>query len=372
MKSTPAFNRPCLAAVALSTAAALASAPVHAEGVLNVYNWGEYIAEDTIANFEKEFGVEVTYDNYDSVETAHAKLLAGGSGYDVVLHAGSNVGQLIPAGILQELDKSRLPNFKHIRPEIMDKLSSFWDPGNKYVVPYTWGTHGVTYNEELVRATHPEAPIGSMEMVLNPEHMEKLSKCGVAFLDSPDDVMGIAMAHLGLDPNSTNAADYRAAEKLLKPIRPWIKTFDNYAYQRMPEREFCVAITWGPDGLLAMSQAAEADTGVVLDFFLPEGEGKANLWVDGWVVPNDAKNVDNAHLFLNYMMRPQVAANDTNFTWYATANRDALPLVDEEVSSNPAAFPTTEQVQRMYSFMVRPPKIERVKNRVWTGFKSGS
>ena len=371
MKSIPVRSRPCTAAVALSTIAALLSAPVHAEGVLNVYNWGEYIAEDTIENFEREFGVEVTYDNYDSVETAHAKLLAGGSGYDVVAHAGSNIAQLIPTGILHELDKSRLPNFKHMRPDVMGQLSREWDPGNKYVVPYMWGTHGVTYNEELVRATHPGAPIGSMEMVLNPEHMEKLSKCGVAFLDSPDDVMGIAMTHMGLDPNSTNAADFRKAGERLKEIRPYIKTFDNYAYQRMPEREFCVAITWGPDGLLAMSQAAEAETGVVLDFFLPEGEGKANFWVDGWIIPKDAKNVDNAHLFLNYMMRPQVGANDSNFTWYATANRDAVPLVDEEVSGNPAAYPTAEQVQRMYTFKVRPPKIERAKNRAWTSFKSG-
>ena len=371
MKSISVRSRPCTAAVALSTIAALLSAPVHAEGVLNVYNWGEYIAEDTIENFEREFGVEVTYDNYDSVETAHAKLLAGGSGYDVVAHAGSNIAQLIPTGILHELDKSRLPNFKHMRPDVMGQLSREWDPGNKYVVPYMWGTHGVTYNEELVRATHPGAPIGSMEMVLNPEHMEKLSKCGVAFLDSPDDVMGIAMTHMGLDPNSTNAADFRKAGERLKEIRPYIKTFDNYAYQRMPEREFCVAITWGPDGLLAMSQAAEAETGVVLDFFLPEGEGKANFWVDGWIIPKDAKNVDNAHLFLNYMMRPQVGANDSNFTWYATANRDAVPLVDEEVSGNPAAYPTAEQVQRMYTFKVRPPKIERAKNRAWTSFKSG-
>ena len=368
MKSAHATIHCSLAAVAF---AALVSTTAHAEGVLNVYNWGEYIAEDTIANFEQEFNVKVTYDNYDSVETAHAKLLAGGSGYDVVAHAGSNIAQLIPTGILRELDKSRLPNFKHMRPDVMGQLSSKWDPDNKYVVPYMWGTHGVTYNEELVKAMHPEAPIGSMEMVLSPEHMEKLSKCGVAFLDSPDDIMGIAMTHMGLDPNSTNPADYKKAGEMLKQIRPYIKTFDNYAYQRMPEKEFCVAITWGPDGLLAMSQAAEAETGVVLDFFLPEGKNKANLWVDGWIIPKDAKNVDNAHLFLNYMMRPQVGANDSNFTWYATANQSAIPLVDEEVSGNPAAYPTPEQVQQMYTFMVRPPKIDRTKNRAWTNFKSG-
>ena len=343
-----------------------------AEGTLNVYNWGEYIGEETIANFEKEFDIKVTYDNYDSVETADAKLLAGNSGYDVVSHSGSSIARLIPANILQPIDKSKLDNLKNMRADVLGQLSASWDPGNKFIVPYMWGTHGVTYNEELVKATYPDAPIGSMDLIFDPKHMEKLAECGVSFLDSPNDVIPMALAHLGLDPSSTDAADYEKVGDLLATIRPYIKTFDNYAYQRMPEKEFCVAVTWGPDGLLAMSGAVEANTGVVLDFQLPEGEGKANVWVDGWVIPADAKNVENAHLFLNYMMRPEVAAADTNFVWYATANEAAIPLIDEAVTSSPAAFPTAESVEKMYTLNVIPPKVERVRTRVWTNFKAGN
>jgi putrescine transport system substrate-binding protein len=156
---------------------------------------------------------------------------------------------------------------------------------------------------------------------------------------------------------------------MLKAVRPYIKTFDNYAYQRMPQKEFCVAVTWGPDGLLAMSGAQEANTGVNLEFFLPK---HSNLWVDGWVIPGDAKNLENAHLFLNYMMRPDVAANDSNFTWYATANKDALPMVDEAVTSSPAAYPTAAQIATMYTLKPLDPKIERIRTRTWTNFKTGN
>lgn len=363
----------CLAAKPLLTAALITFAgATHAEGTLNVYNWGEYIGEETIANFEKEFGIEVTYDNYDSVETADAKLLAGSSGYDVVSHSGTMIGRLIPAGILQPLNKDMLDNMKHMRADVMGQLDANWDPGNQYIVPYMWGTHGVTYNAEMVNAVLPDAPIGSLDLIFDPANMEKLAECGVSFLDSPTDVIPMALAYLGLDPASTDRADYDKAGELLQSIRPYIKTFDNYAYQRMPEKEFCVAVTWGPDGLLAMSSAAEANTGVVLDFFAPEGKGAANVWVDGWVIPADAENVENAHLFLNYMMRPEVGAADSNYTWYATANQDAIPLVDEEVTSSPAAYPTADAVANMYTLSVVPPKIERVRTRTWTNFKAGS
>lgn len=357
---------------AIALAFALGAASASAGGVLNVYNWAEYIGETTIADFEKEFDIKVTYDHYDSAETADTKLLAGSSGYDVVLHAGSFVGRLIPAKILRPLDVSKLPNLKHMRPDIMGQLSTNWDPGNKYVIPFMWGTHGVTYNAELVKSVAPNVPIGSLDMIFKPEHMKKLAQCGVSFLDSPTDVIPMALAYLGLDPSSTKKGDYKKAEKMLLKIRPYIKTFDNYAYQRMPQKEFCVAVTWGPDGLLAMSGAKEAKTGVVLDFFSPPGQGAANLWVDGWVVPADAKNVENAHLFLNYMMRPKVGANDSNFTWYATANKDAFKLVDPAVTGSAAAYPPAKLVDQMYTLAVVPPKIERVRTRTWTTFKAGN
>lgn len=362
----------CGALSAVSAVLILGAGGASAEGVLNVTNWAEYIGEDTIANFAAEYDIDVTYDNYDSVEAIDSKLLAGNTGYDVVSHSGSAIGRLIPAGILQPVDKSKLDNFSHMREDVMEQLNSNWDPGNQYVVPFMWGTHGVTYNEALVLETYPEAPIGSLDLIFDPAHMEKLAACGVSFLDSPTDVIPMALAYMGFDPSSTNLDDYKAVEEMLLKVRPYIKTFDNYAYQRMPEKEFCVAVTWGPDGLLAMSGAAEANTGVVLDFFIPPGNSGANFWVDGWVIPADAKNIENAHLFLNYMMRPEVAAADSNYTWYATANKDAVELIDEEVTGSPAAFPPPEAVAEMYTLSVVPPKVERARTRVWTNFKAGS
>jgi putrescine transport system substrate-binding protein len=340
--------------------------------VLNITNWGEYIAEDTIANFEAEYGIKVVYDTYDSAESIDAKLLAGSSGYDVVSHSGGDTARLIKAGIIAPLDKSKLDQIKNMDPALLAQLAKDWDPDNSHFIPYMWGTHGVTYNEELILATYPDAPIGSMDMIFDPVHLEQLAKCGVSFLDSPGDIIPMALAHMGLDPNSTNSEDYEKVGEMLAKIRPHIKTFDNYAYQRMPQKEFCVSTTWGPDGLLAMSGAAEANTGVVLDFFLPEGQGKAQLWIDGWLIPADAKNKDDAHLFLNYMMRPEVGAADSNFTWYATANLVGKAMVDEEVTSSPAAFPTSEQVDLMYTTAVLPPKVERLQTRTWTNFKAGN
>ncbi|MFK7753187.1 MAG: extracellular solute-binding protein [Sedimentitalea sp.] len=357
---------------AASTLTFITGAALAEDRVLKVTNWGEYIGEDTIANFEKEYGIKVIYDPYDSAESIDAKLLAGNSGYDVVSHSGGDTARLIRAGIIAPLDKSKLDNVQHMDPALMAQLAADWDPDNAHFIPYMWGTHGVTYNQELVLETYPDAPIGSMDMVFDPAHMEKLASCGVSFLDSPGDIIPMALAHLGLDPNSTNPDDYKAAGAMLAKVRPFVKTFDNYAYQRMPQREFCVSVTWGPDGLLAMSGAAEAETGVVLDFFLPKGENAAQLWIDGWLIPSDAKNVEDAHLFLNYMMRPEVGAADSNFTWYATANLTAKPMVDEEVLSSPAAFPTSEQVALMYTTAVLPPRIERLQTRTWTDFKAGN
>ncbi len=358
--------------IAASTFALIAGGAIAQDRVLKVTNWGEYIGEDTIANFEKEYGITVIYDPYDSAESIDAKLLAGNSGYDVVSHSGSDVARLIRADIVAPLDTSLLDNIKHIDPALLEQLASDWDPGNQHFIPYMWGTHGVTYNKELVLETYPDAPIGSMDLVFDPVHMEQLASCGVSFLDSPGDIIPMALAHLGLDPNSTNPDDYEAVGAMLAEIRPFVKTFDNYAYQRMPQREFCMSITWGPDGLLAMSGAAEAETGVVLDFFLPEGDGAAQLWIDGWIIPADANNVEDAHLFLNYMMRPEVGAADSNYTWYATANLTGKSMVDEDVTSSPAAFPTSDQVALMYTTAVLPPRVERLQTRTWTDFKAGN
>ncbi len=355
-----------MTAASLFTVATVASSA----GKLNVSNWAEYMAEDTIENFAKEYDIEVTFTPYDSVEAIDSKLLAGSSGYDVVSHSASSVARLLQGDILHKIDKTKLPNFKHMSPDVMAQIGGKWDPGHNYIVPYMWGTHGVTFNRELVLEAHPDAPIGSLDLIFKAEHMEKIAKCGVSFLDSPGDIIPTALVYLGHHPDSTDSAHYKEVEEMLLKVRPYIKTFDNYAYQRMPEKEFCVSFTWGPDGLLAMSGAEEAGTGVVLEFFQPKEA--AQFWVDGWVIPGDAKNVENAHLFLNYLMRPQVGANDTNAVWYATANKDALPLIDDEVKTNTAAFPTPGQIKEMYTTMPLPRKTERVLTRTWTNFKAGN
>lgn len=342
------------------------------ERVLNVSNWGEYVAEDTVSNFEKEYGIKVVYDTYDSVEAIDSKLLAGNSGYDVVIHNSSQVARLIPTGIVLPIDKSKLPNLKHVEPKISQQLASKWDPGNSHIVPFMWGTHGITYNEKLVKETHPDAPIGSLDLIFNPVHMKKLAECGVAFMNSPTDIIPMALVYLGLEPDTTKKADYDKVGTLLNKIRPYIKTFDNYAYQRMPEKEFCISVTWGPDGLFAISGAVEANTGVELDFFQPPGDVAAQLWVDGWVIPKDAKNIEDAHLFINYMLRPQVAANDSNYSWYATANKDALPMVDPDVRSSLASYPSLDDLAKMYTLNPLPPKVERIRTRAWTKFLSGN
>ena len=291
MKLTNGFK---MLASAAAVGAMLVGSAMAQDRVLNVTNWAEYIGEETIANFEKEYGIKVVYDTYDSVEAIDAKLLAGSSGYDVVSHSASSTARLIKAGIIEELDLSRLDNMKNMDPAVMGQLAANWDPGNKHIVPYMWGTHGVTYNAELVKETYPDAPIGSLDLIFDPEHLSKVAKCGVSFLDSPGDMVPMALAYLGHDPNTTDKGAYAEVADLFAKIRPYIKTFDNYAYQRMPQKEFCISTTWGPDGLLAMSGAAEADTGVVLDFFLPKGKNAAQFWVDGWIIPKDASNKEDA------------------------------------------------------------------------------
>ena len=198
---------------ALCVAALFCSGNAYAEGTLNVYNWAEYIGEETIANFEKEFNIDVTYDNYDSVETVDAKLLAGNSGYDVVSHSSVQISKLMPTGVIKQLDVSKLPNFSHMSKEVMSQIAINWDPNNDHIVPYMWGTHGVTYNEELILSIFPDAPIGSMDLIFEPENMEKLAECGVSFLDSPTDIIPMALAHLGLDPSSNNAKTTKPLEK---------------------------------------------------------------------------------------------------------------------------------------------------------------
>jgi len=352
-------------------ATALSGAPANAaeEKVLNVYNWVDYIGETTIEDFEKETGIKVVYDTYDSSETVDAKMMAGSSGYDVLIHAGSFIPRLIQAGIFQKIDKSKLPNYKNLDPKIL-KILENWDAGNDYGVPYMWGTTGFTYNLDMINERMPDAPLDSGDMVFKPEIISKFADCGVTLLDSPVDVIPMALSYLGLDPNTTNPDDYKKVEELMATVRPYIKTFDSSQYlTALPNGEVCLAMTWSGDYATASYRAEEAGIEINLGYQMPkEGSG---AWFDVWVVPIDAPHPENAYIWLDYMLRPDVIAAATNYTYYANANKAATALVEPDITADPAIYPSDDLLAGMFTSKVLPPKVERVRTRSWSKIKTG-
>ncbi|WP_066015209.1 extracellular solute-binding protein [Endozoicomonas atrinae] len=340
------------------------------EKTLNVYNWSDYIAEDTIANFEKETGIKVRYDVFDSNEVLEAKLLSGKTGYDIVVPSASFMARQIQAGVFKELDKSKLPDWKHLDDEIMGLVETY-DQENKHSFPYLWGTTGIGYNPDLVeKYLGEEAPVDSWSLVFEEENISKLSKCGVAFLNAPTEVVPAALSYLGLDPNSTNKADYAKAEELLMKVRPYITYFHSSRFiSDLANGDICVAIGWSGDVLQASDRAYEADNGVVVEYTIPK-EG-AGMWFDMLAIPNDAENVDEAYAFLNYLLKPDVMAEISNYVAYASANKSSEALVDEEIRENPGIYPTESAKKNLYVFEVLPPKINRVINRSFTNVTAG-
>lgn len=363
------FNLKTIVAAAALGVTAVAPA-VAADRVLHVYNWSDYIAEDTIPNFEKETGIKVVYDVFDSNEVLEAKLLAGSTGFDIVVPSAAFLGRQIKAGIFQPLNKSKLPNYKNLDAELMANLEIV-DPGNDHAIPYLWGSTGIGYNPGLVeKALGPDAPVNSWDLVFKNEYMSKLKGCGVAFLDAPSEMIPAALKYLGLDPNSKNPKDYEAAGKLLAEVRPNVTYFHSSQYiNDLANGDICVAVGWSGDILQAADRAAEADAGVEVAYSIPK-EGAA-LWFDMMAIPKDAKNVEEAYLFLDYLMRPQVIADISNYVAYANGNAASFELIDEEVRSDPGIYPTEEAKPNLYTFEVMPPKIDRIVTRTWTRVKTG-
>lgn len=356
--------------IGAAVALAASSQVVAADKVLHVYNWSDYIAEDTIANFQKETGIKVVYDVFDSNEVLEAKLLAGSTGFDIVVPSAAFLGRQIQAGIFQPLDRSRLPNYKNLDTELMKRLETV-DPGNKYAIPYLWGSTGIGYNPaKVAKALGPDAPVDSWDLVFKPENMAKLKECGVAFLDAPSEIIPAALKYLGLDPNSKNPKDYAAAGKLLATVRPYITYFHSSQYiNDLANGDICVAIGWSGDILQAADRAAEADAGVEVLYSIPK-EGAA-LWFDMLAMPKDARNVDEAYLFLDYLMRPEVIAEISDYVAYANGNAASFELIDEEVRNDPGIYPTDEARPNLYTFEVLPPKVDRIITRTWTRVKTG-
>ena len=355
--------------LALSLAGAVAGAAQAQEKVLHVYNWSDYIAEDTLENFQKATGIKVVYDVFDSNETLEAKLLSGGSGYDVVVPSNQFLAKQIKAGVFQPLDKSKLPNWKNLNPDLMKALENA-DPGNKYAFPYLWGTTGIGYNPEKVKAALGVDTIDSWDVLFKPENMEKLKSCGVSMLDAPDEIYAAALHYQGLNPNPTSVEDVKKAEDLLMKVRPYITYFHSSKYiSDLANGDICVALGWSGDIFQAQARAEEAKNNVPVAYTIPK-EGAATFF-DMMAIPADAKNVEAAHVFLNYILTPEVIAPISDYVAYPNGNSAATPLVSEEVRNNPGIYPTEEASKKLYTFSELTPAVQRAITRSWTKVKSG-
>lgn len=338
------------------------------EKTLNIYNWSDYIAADTIKNFEQETGIDVIYDVFDSNEVLEAKILSGQTGFDLVVPSNDFLGRQAQAGAFQALDKSKLTNYGNLDPKLMAVLEETVDPDNTYSVPYLWGTTGIGYNVDKVKEVlGDDAPVDSWDLVFKPENMEKLQSCGVTFLNAPTEILAAALNYIGKDPNSTKTSDYEEALAILKPIRPYITYFHSSQYiNDLANGDICVAVGWSGDVLQAADRAYEAENGVEIEYSIPK-EG-ALAWFDLMAIPNDAKHPENALLFINYLLRPEVIADISNYVWYANPNTASRDFIDEEILENQGIYPLPEVSEKLYSNKMLPLKVSRVITRTWTEF----
>lgn len=338
--------------------------------VVNVYNWSDYIDESILEDFTKETGIKVVYDVFDSNEVLETKLLAGGTGYDVVVPTGTFLARQIQAGVFSELDKAKLDNLSNMWKDIEQRVEKY-DPGNKFSINYMWGTTGLGYNVEKVKAAlGDDAPVDSWDLLFKPEYIEKLKDCGVFVLDAPTELIPAALNYLGMDPDSKDPAEIEKAGELLKSIRPNVQKFHSSEYiNALANGDICLAVGWSGDVLQARDRAAEADNGVTVEYSIPK-EG-ALMWFDQMAIPTDAPHKEEAHEFLNYIMRPDVMAKASNFVYYANGNKASQEFLNEDVIGDPAIYPSEDAVKNLYTVTPYPPKVNRVVTRTWTAVKSG-
>ncbi|UKE52106.1 polyamine ABC transporter substrate-binding protein [Xanthomonas translucens] len=338
--------------------------------VLNVYNYSDYIAENTVPTFEKASGVTVTYDVFDSDEMVETKLLAGGSGYDVVVPTLNFFGRQIQAGVFLPLDKRQIPNLANLDPEIMRRIAQ-QDPGNTYGVPYMVGTTGIGYNVDKVKAAFGSTDIAnSWDLVFKPENIAKLKDCGVTILDTPSDLIPIALHYQGEDPHTTDTAKIEQAAALIKTIRPYVQNFHSSQYvTSLANGSTCLAVGWSGDIIQARDRAEEAKDGVHVAYSIPK-EG-APQWFDMLAIPKDAKHPQNAYKFINYLLTPEVAAANSNFIHYANPVPKATPLVDAAIRNDPTIYPPPEVAAKMFTYSINPPEVDKLYTRLWTEIKTG-
>jgi len=354
---------------ALAAAASIMPAAAQ-ERVVNVYNWSDYIDPQVLEQFTKETGIKVRYDTFDANETLETKLLAGKSGYDVVVPTGYFLQRQIQAKIFQKLDKSKLPNLVNAWPEVAKRLAAY-DPGNQYAVNYMWGTTGIGYN---VKAMHDrlgaDATIDSWDVVFKPELIAKFKDCGIHMLDSADDILPAALHYLGLDPNSAKPADLDKAAALMAKIRPNVRKFHSSEYlNALASGEICLVVGWSGDIKQSQKRAAEAKNGVDIGYSIPK-EG-AQMFFDNLAIPKDAPHPAEALTFINYLLRPEVAAKNSDMVSYANGNLASQQFIDKKVLDDPGVYPNASTMAKLYTVNARSPEAQRLINRVWTRVKTG-
>ena len=339
------------------------------EKVVNIYNWADYIAPDTIGKFEAEYGIKVNYDIYDGSQIVDVKLLAGNSGYDVVVHSSQYSSRLTPIGIYHKLDYSRLDNMRHLDPALQEKVDVY-EKTRGYTIPYHWGSTGYAWNVKLVRERLPNHPMDSADVLFDPAIASKLADCGISLLDGPTDIFPMVLSYLGRDPNAVDDESLAAAEAQLKLIRPYIRYFSNQKMQiDLPSQEVCVAMSWSGDYATAARLAQEAGLDIELRYTMPkEGSG---LWVDGVYVPADAPHLDNAYLFLNFLLRPDIAADIANEVSYANTNKSSWQYTNPELLNDPAIYPDEKDWHLLYPILSVDPKRERFRTRAFARVKAG-
>ncbi|WP_428507488.1 polyamine ABC transporter substrate-binding protein [Roseateles sp.] len=373
MKLSPALRRLVCAltpALALLAAAGPARAQEE-EKVLNVYNWSDYIAEDTIRNFEKETGIKVRYDNFDNNEIVHAKLVAGKTGYDIVVPSSYWAKMQADGGLLRKIDKSLIPNYKNLDPEVQAQLSKL-DPGNEFFVNWLWGFSTVGINVDKVKAALGGMPMpeNAWDLIFKPEYMAKVKSCGVSFLDSATEVVPAALHYLGKPPYTKNVGDFAAVPALLKAVRPHVSLFSSSGYiNDLANGSLCVAMGYSGDINIARQRAIDGKTGQKIEALIPKTGGI--IFMDVMVIPADAPRPGNAHKFINYILRPEVHAGLTNKVFYANPNKEAKKFVKPDVANNPSVFLSDSDMKKMAAPDAINNDVRRQMTRIFTSFKTG-
>jgi putrescine transport system substrate-binding protein len=353
----------------LAAAWAFSAAAPAADRVVNFFNWSDYIEPSVLTDFTAQTGIRVQYDTFDSNDILETKLLAGKSGYDVVVPTAYFLQRQIKAGVFQKLDKSKLPNLVNAWDDIARRLAVY-DPGNEYAVNYMWGTVGIGYNVAKAKAALGGQPIDSWDVLFKPEVIAKFKDCGVHMLDSADDVFPAALHYLKLDPNSINPADLERAADLVSKVRPSVRKFHSSEYlNALAGGDICLVLGFSGDVKQAQKRAAEAKNGVEIGYAIPR-DG-AQLWFDNLAIPKDAKNAAEAHALINYLLDPKVAAKNSNFIAYANGNAASRAFIDPAVLDDRAIYPDADMMARLYTINAHDQKTQRLMNRLWTKVKTG-